>query len=53
MTSGPLAQHYTAYWKQSIVQAVAAEVLAEHYAKTLSSDCFLTGLLLDSVAWRS
>jgi two-component system, cell cycle response regulator len=47
MTSGPLAQHYTAYWKQSIVQAVAAEVLAEHYAKTLSSDCFLTGLLLD------
>ena len=29
MTSGPLAQHYTAYWKQSIVQAVAAEVLAE------------------------
>jgi diguanylate cyclase (GGDEF)-like protein len=47
MTSGPLAQHYTTYWKQSIVQAVAAEVLAEHYAKTLSSDCFLTGLLLD------
>jgi diguanylate cyclase (GGDEF)-like protein len=47
MASGPLAQHYTAYWKQSIVQAVAAEVLAEHYAKTLSSDCFLTGLLLD------
>jgi len=47
MASGSLAQHYTAYWKQSIVQAVAAEVLAEHYAKTLSSDCFLTGLLLD------
>jgi diguanylate cyclase (GGDEF)-like protein len=47
MASGPLAQHYSAYWKQSIVQAVAAEVLAEHYAKTLSSDCFLTGLLLD------
>jgi two-component system, cell cycle response regulator len=47
MASGPLAQHYTAYWKQSIVQAVSAEVLAEHYAKTLSSDCFLTGLLLD------
>jgi diguanylate cyclase (GGDEF)-like protein len=47
MTSGPLAQHYTAYWKMSIVQAVAAEVLAEHYAKTLSSDCFLAGLLLD------
>jgi diguanylate cyclase (GGDEF)-like protein len=47
MASGPLSQHYAAYWKQSIVQAVAAEVLAEHYAKTLSSDCFLTGLLLD------
>jgi diguanylate cyclase (GGDEF)-like protein len=47
MASGPLADHFTAYWKQSIVQAVAAEVLAEHYAKTLSSDCFLTGLLLD------
>jgi diguanylate cyclase (GGDEF)-like protein len=47
MTSGPLAQHYTAYWKHSIVQAVAAEVLAERYAHGLSSDCFLTGLLLD------
>jgi two-component system, cell cycle response regulator len=47
MASGPLAQHYTAYWKMSIVQAVAAEVLAEHYVKTLSSDCFLAGLLLD------
>lgn len=47
MTSGPLAQHYTAYWKHSIVQAVAAEVLAERYAHGVSSDCFLTGLLLD------
>jgi diguanylate cyclase (GGDEF)-like protein len=47
MNSGPLAQHYTAYWKHSIVQAVAAEVLAERYAHGLSGDCFLTGLLLD------
>jgi two-component system, cell cycle response regulator len=47
MTSGPLTQHYTAYWKHSIVQAVAAEVLAERVAKALSGDCFLTGLLLD------
>jgi diguanylate cyclase (GGDEF)-like protein len=47
MTSGPLTQHYTAYWKHSIVQAVAAEVLAERYAHGLSGDCFLTGLLLD------
>jgi two-component system, cell cycle response regulator len=47
MTSGSLAQHYTAYWKHSIVQAVAAEVLAERVAKGLAGDCFLTGLLLD------
>jgi diguanylate cyclase (GGDEF)-like protein len=47
MSSGPLAQHYTAYWKHSIVQAVAAEVLAERCAPGISSDCFLTGLLLD------
>ncbi len=47
MSSGPLSAYYLAYWKQSIVQAVAAEVLAEQYAKGLSSDCFLTGLLLD------
>jgi two-component system, cell cycle response regulator len=47
MTSGPLAQHYSAYWKHSIVQAVAAEVLAERFAQGLSGDCFLTGLLLD------
>jgi two-component system, cell cycle response regulator len=47
MSSGPLAQHYTAYWKQSIVQAVAGEVLAEQQAKALSGECFLSGLLLD------
>jgi two-component system, cell cycle response regulator len=47
MTAGPLAHHYTAYWKHSIVQAVAAEVLAERFAQGVSSDCFLTGLLLD------
>jgi diguanylate cyclase (GGDEF)-like protein len=47
MTSGPLTQHYTAYWRHSIVQAVAAEVLAERYAHGLSGECFLTGLLLD------
>jgi two-component system, cell cycle response regulator len=47
MSSGPMAQHYTAYWKHSIVQAVAAEVLAERYVPSQSSDCFLSGLLLD------
>ena len=40
MSSGPLAQHYTAYWKHSIVQAVAAEVLAEQYAQGLSQRLF-------------
>lgn len=47
MSTGSLAQHYTNYWKHSIVQAVAAEVLAEQHAQRLTSDCFLTGLLLD------
>jgi diguanylate cyclase (GGDEF)-like protein len=47
MTSGPLAKHYNNYWKQSIVQACAGEVLAERHAQGLSGECFLTGLLLD------
>lgn len=47
LTSGPLAEHFASYWKQSVVQAVGAEVLAEEHASGVSSDCFLTGLLLD------
>ena len=47
MKSGPLAGHYQAYWKQSIVQAAAAEVLAEDQLPGLTSECFLAGLLLD------
>jgi len=47
MTTGPLAVHYSAYWKQSIVQACAAETISECWAKGLSCEYFLAGLLAD------
>jgi diguanylate cyclase (GGDEF)-like protein len=47
MSAGPIAQYFSAYWKQSIVQGVAGEMLAERCAKSITSECFLGGLLLD------
>ena len=47
MTAGPLAEHYGEYWKQSIVQASAAEVFAEDRLPDRAADSFLAGLLLD------
>jgi len=43
---GPLLPHFRAYWLQSILQAVAADILKERL-KSVESDFFLTGLLLD------
>jgi HD-like signal output (HDOD) protein len=33
MTTGPLAAHYNAYWRLSIIQACAAETLAKSKAR--------------------
>ena len=44
MPSGPLAEYYREYWKQSVVQACAAELLAEPGAEC---EYFLAGLLID------
>jgi len=46
MTVGPIAEHYQAYWIRSVVQASAAEMLAEDLHQA-SSEFFLAGLLLD------
>lgn len=47
MTSGPMVQHYTDYWRQSVVQAVAAESLAEQAGCGPGCDFFLAALLMD------
>ncbi|MDA1015632.1 MAG: GGDEF domain-containing protein, partial [Planctomycetota bacterium] len=44
MPSGPLADYYRDYWKQSVVQACAAELLAE---PGVECEYFLAGLLID------
>ncbi len=47
MTKGPAVAHYLAYWRQSIVQAAAAETLAQRHNRAVSGEFFLCGLLLD------
>jgi len=47
MSRGPLASHYQDYWRQSIVQASAAEMLGLRIAPVLAPEFFLCGLLQD------
>lgn len=47
MTRGPAAEHYRSYWRQSIVQACAGELLAQRFNHALGGEFFLCGLLLD------
>jgi len=47
MTSGSMKEQYESYWLQSIVQASAAEVLAEYARQGLTCEFFLVGLLMD------
>lgn len=48
MTDGPLAQRYKQFWLQSVVQASAAETLAEFIDKeSMAGELFMTGLLID------
>lgn len=47
MQSGAIAEHYFTYWRQSIVQASAAELLCRGKAKSKKNEYFLAGLLTD------
>lgn len=47
ITEGPLKVRFDSYWKQSIVQSAAAELLATRLGNELKYDSFLLGLLQD------
>lgn len=47
ITQGPLKSRFDAYWKQSIIQSAAAELLATKSGNDLKYDSFLIGLLQD------
>jgi len=47
MTQGPLAEHYSLYWRQSVVQGVAAQLFGELSRDGLDCEYFLAGLLAD------
>ena len=47
VADGPLAEHYRAYWRQSVVQAAAAEVFGERLGPGAGGEMFLAGLLCD------
>ncbi len=47
VNTGPLQPYYKAYWKQSIIHAVAGETLGKRCAKGLECEFFLAGMLMD------
>ncbi len=47
MAKGPLAERFREYWRKSIVQACAAEIIGNEIAKGLGAENFVTGLLID------
>lgn len=47
MSVGPMSEHYTAYWQQSIVQAAATETLSSYTPGADGGEYFLAGLLMD------
>ncbi|MBR9802259.1 HDOD domain-containing protein [bacterium] len=47
VNSGPLKDHYRSYWKQSIIHAVAGEMLSKHCEDGLDCEFFLAGLMMD------
>lgn len=47
MNRGSLGEYFRSYWKQSIVQAAAAEALGLRIAPPLANEFFLCGLLQD------
>lgn len=47
VNTGPLQPYYKAYWKQSIIHAVAGETIGKKCAKGLECEFFLAGMLMD------
>ncbi len=47
VNTGPLQPYYRAYWKQSIIHAVAGETVGSKCAKGLECEFFLAGMLMD------
>ncbi len=47
MPRGLLGEHYSEYWKQSVVQASACEIISMRAENQPDCECFLAGLLLD------
>ncbi len=45
--TGPLAEQFSRYWLQSVVQATAAETLGRRTKQGTESELFLAGLMLD------
>lgn len=45
--TGAAAGHYHAYWLQSVVQAIVAELLARQVQRGMEPEFFLAGLMLD------
>jgi two-component system, cell cycle response regulator len=52
MSRGAVAEHYQAYWRQSIVQACAAEVLARRQPRLRPANIFSAGCCSISAGWR-
>ena len=47
VSKGPLATHYRTYWLQSVVQGLAAELLAQRCESGMQCEYFLAGLIMD------
>lgn len=47
VSSGPLQEYYRDYWKQSIIHAVAAEMIGRRCSQGLECEYFLAGLMMD------
>lgn len=47
MSSGPLVEHYNAYWLQSVTHGAIAELLGKNEGQNAGGECFLAGLLMD------
>ncbi|MBL4886346.1 MAG: HDOD domain-containing protein [Planctomycetaceae bacterium] len=45
--SGPLQPFYNSYWKQSIIHAVACEIIGAKCSRGLECEFFLAGMLMD------
>ncbi len=46
-TGGPMAEHYSRYWLQSVVHAISAELIGKRMNDRTESELFLSGLMMD------